>query len=190
MFERRLVTILLVCVLSAIPLAAHAADAGCARTITAKVVALDQPYFLNRLGASMPEGMIYALERDVVPTSGGLPLKHGKVRLRDGKRPRPIVLRANVGDCVAITFRNLLSDIPAQNELPRVVQPATRYASVHIAGMMVVSTIMDDGSYAGTNYGAATSLFVRKSTTAGATRAEARARSGLRGAEPGGDGGH
>ena len=37
------------------------------RTIKAHVVALDQPYMWNRLGASQPNAMVYALARDVVP---------------------------------------------------------------------------------------------------------------------------
>src|SRR5688572_32267700 len=42
----------------------------CARTIKADVVAFDQPFFYNRLGAVNPAGMIYALRRDVMPKSG------------------------------------------------------------------------------------------------------------------------
>jgi len=153
MFERRrlVVIALFTIVIAVLPLAGFAAtNAGCARTINVKVVALDQPYFINRMGASMPEGMIFALERDVVPKSGSGALKHGQVKLREGKRPRPMVLRANVGDCLAIQFRNLLSDLPASNQSPA-VQPATRYASVHAAGMQVVNVIGDDGSYSGVN---------------------------------------
>src|SRR5215210_4310532 len=72
------------------------------RMIWADVVALDQPYLVNRLGAAMPEGMVFALKRDVVSktcapgTICSDPLKSGNVMLRPGKRPRPIVLRANV----------------------------------------------------------------------------------------------
>ncbi len=33
----------------------------------------------------------------------------GNVRLRDEKRARPLVLRANKGDCLEITFWNMLS---------------------------------------------------------------------------------
>ena len=39
----------------------------CKRTITADVVALAQPYMLNRLGASVPGGLIFALRSDTVP---------------------------------------------------------------------------------------------------------------------------
>ena len=38
---------------------------SCERTIKADVVAFDQPFFYNRLGAVNPAGMIYALRRDV-----------------------------------------------------------------------------------------------------------------------------
>ena len=68
------------------------------RTIKAHVVALDQPYMWNRLGASQPNAMVYALARDVVPAdydpkTGPPPAfntyQPGKVRLREDKRPRP-----------------------------------------------------------------------------------------------------
>jgi len=42
------------------------------------------------------------LRRDVVPISG-TELAPGNVQLRPGKRPRPIVLRMNVGDSLRIT---------------------------------------------------------------------------------------
>ncbi|HEY0157930.1 MAG TPA: copper oxidase [Thermoanaerobaculia bacterium] len=127
-----------------------AAGGGCNRTIVAKVVALDAPFFLNRLGALMPEGMVFALERDVVrvtdcPSGQWCP----RARLRDGKRPRPIVLRVNQGDCLDIQFTNLLADVPAPYN--KGVQPATRHASVHVAGMQMQTSIDDDGSYVGVN---------------------------------------
>ena len=46
---------------------------SCERTIKADVVAFDQPFFYNRLGAVNPAGMIYALRRDVkAKSSAGL----------------------------------------------------------------------------------------------------------------------
>ncbi|MBV9494780.1 MAG: hypothetical protein JOZ54_11090, partial [Acidobacteria bacterium] len=129
---------------------------GCTRTVKAKVSALDLPFFLNRLGAMMPEGMIFALDRDIVPLScpgGGSGCKpsKGNAWLREGKRPRPIVLRANVGDCLQIEFTNLLSETVANQPGIKGVQPATRYASIHVAGMQVVQTMNDDGSFVGVN---------------------------------------
>jgi len=87
--------------------------------ITADIVALDQPFYYNRLGAIQANGMMYALARDVVingpgnlPVSSVLPEARagleGNVSLRSDKRPRPIVLRVNEGDCLDITFTNLL----------------------------------------------------------------------------------
>jgi hypothetical protein len=56
--------------------------APCARTIRAHVVALDQVFFWNRLGAVQPHGMIFALRHQVVPTHAGTvrkPLVTGRV---------------------------------------------------------------------------------------------------------------
>src|SRR5687767_3371086 len=52
----------------------------CLRIVKADVVAFDQPFFYNRLGAVNPAGMIYALRRDVKPKSGTI-LSPGNVRL-------------------------------------------------------------------------------------------------------------
>ncbi len=117
----------------------------CVRTIKADVVAFDQPFFYNRLGAVNPAGMVYALRADVRPKSGST-LAPGNVRLKDYKRARPIVLRMNVGDCIQILFQNLLDPNRADNN-----QPATRTASIHVEGMQLKNSILDDGSNVGTN---------------------------------------
>jgi manganese oxidase len=98
---------------------------SCERIITAEVVALEQAMVLNRYGAFNPSGMLFALKRDVVLNGMGdsrypdgtslnaisddnLHLAAGHVRLRADKRPRPLVLRANEGDCLEVKFHNLL----------------------------------------------------------------------------------
>src|SRR5215204_4138560 len=81
----------------------------CARTIKADVVALDQAIMYNRLGTVNPGGMIYALKKDLVAIDPLKGIVAGNVRLRSDKRPRPLVLRMNNGDCLRITFNNLLS---------------------------------------------------------------------------------
>src|SRR5262249_28424474 len=99
------------------------------RVIHAEVVALDQPYFYNRLRANAPDGMIYALKRDVVPTDGSTTdLQPGKVRLRKDKRPRPLVLRMNVGDVLEVRFTNLLQATPPP------AGAVTRYAGLSVFG--------------------------------------------------------
>jgi hypothetical protein len=123
-----------------------AAPKPCERTIKAHVVALDQVFFWNRLGAVQPHGMIFALRHHVVPTGGARTLQPGRVRLRADKRPRPLVLRMNVGDCLEIDFQNLLAPQPRDED-----QPATRTASVHVAGLQLVNSIRDDGSNVGRN---------------------------------------
>jgi hypothetical protein len=118
-------SILALIVIFALPAVAQESDFACNRTIKAQVVALDQPWMWNRLGAAQPGGIIYALYGDVVKSNGDelrdpwnlspedrVQLAKdlaGNVRLRDDKRARPLVLRANKGDCLEITFWNLLS---------------------------------------------------------------------------------
>ena len=88
------------------------------RIIRADVVALDQPLYYNRFGSVNPYGMIYALKHDVVKVQAGEEWLPGldcpsSVRLRDGKRPRPLVLRGNVNDVLEVTFTNeLLNEQP------------------------------------------------------------------------------
>ncbi|HEX4962269.1 MAG TPA: copper oxidase [Thermoanaerobaculia bacterium] len=131
--------------------------AGCNAVTYADVVALDQPFSWNRFGAIEPQGMMYALRRDVVPTSDpdGLPdpgivytLTAGQVTLRRDKRPRPLVLRVNAGDCLHVTFTNLLSPTVASGKDE---QPATRNASMHFVGMEAVQGISDMGANVGNN---------------------------------------
>ena len=119
---------------------------SCARTITADVVALDQVIFYNRLGAYDPAAMIFALRRDVVPLDPSAPLGPGNVQLRPGKRPRPLTLRMNAGDCLRVNFTNLLAPTPRDNQ-----QPRTRTASVRAVGMQLVNGIASDGSNVGLN---------------------------------------
>ncbi len=117
----------------------------CARTIKADVVALDQVIMFNRMGTVNPNGMIYALRQDVVAIDSAKGIVAGNVRLRTDKRPRPIVLRMNSGDCLRITFTNLLSGSPLSD------QPATRSAGIHVMGMELFGTIASDGSNVGNN---------------------------------------
>ena len=143
------------------------------RTITADVVALDQAFYNNRLGAFQAGGMIFALRRDVVnntdPTNPELTAGH--VMLRPDKRPRPMVLRMNVGDCLLVKFQNLLADIPsaatgegapfspanlrttadANSATSSLSQSATRLAGVHAMGMELKQVIDDDASWIGAN---------------------------------------
>ncbi|HKI05262.1 MAG TPA: copper oxidase [Thermoanaerobaculia bacterium] len=118
----------------------------CARTITADVVALDQVFFWNRLGAVQPQGMMYALRRDVVAFDGTSNLTPGNVRLRSDKRPRPLVLRMNVGDCLTINFQNLLDTVRIDRD-----QASTRMASIHVNGLQLVDSTLSDGSFVGDN---------------------------------------
>ncbi len=137
----------------ALPSMAEQATGQCQRQISADVVVLDQPFMFNRLGTAQPQGMIFALKRDVVPTNTEqktncelFNCSAGNVMLRSSKRPRPFVLRMNVSDCLQVNFTNLLNPIP-ENAL----QPTTREAGVHAMGMQLIGNINADGSWVGAN---------------------------------------
>jgi hypothetical protein len=124
-----------------------AVPSRCDSIVRADVVALDQAYMVNRLGAIHTDGEIYALRQDVLssdPTTKEL--RPGKVMLRADKRARPIVLRINAGSCIEIAFQNLLD--PKQKDP---IQPVTRVASIHISGLQPLDSIADDGTWAGQN---------------------------------------
>jgi len=150
--------------------------AACARTLTAKVVAFDQVYTYNRFGAFNPGGMMYALERDVVAIdsasgTASRGLVSGNVQLRPDKRPRPLVLRMNEGDCLQVTFRNLLTNTrPAVEGINFTNQPDkqtytgepvklqqnnttfTRTASMHVNGLEYQNgPSASDGAHVGNN---------------------------------------
>jgi manganese oxidase len=148
--------------------ARSAVSVGTSTCVKADIVAFEQAYLLNRFSAFVPAGMMYALRRDVVSQDGSADLKPGQVQLRSNKRPRPLVLRVNEGDCLEVTFTNLLAPalseeggIPLQNgkRLPNHAQamlgeqvkdgvgptqmiendaPRTRAASFHIAGLEIM----------------------------------------------------
>ncbi len=120
--------------------------AACARTLTAEVVALDQLIVFNRLGAHLPSGMIFALRSDVVSKAATSTLLPGQVKLRSDKRPRPLVLRMNVGDCLSVAFTNLLAPNRINFE-----QPVDREASMMVQGLSLVDGASSAGSHIGNN---------------------------------------
>jgi hypothetical protein len=146
---------------------------SCSRTLTANVVVLDQPILYNRLGASNVNGMVYALERDVINKTSGWTLNNGglkeagNVELRPDKRPRPLVLRVAEGDCLDITLTNLLDVTPNpinpavpggdplpgndQFNVPINQQVLERNVSLHVAGLEWRTGDADDGSHVGVN---------------------------------------
>jgi hypothetical protein len=141
---------------AAVPKSTPAPPPGpCLRKIQAAVVAMPQPIMLNRLGAAIPDGLIFALQGDTVNVGG-------QFQLRTGKRPRPLVLRANVGDCLTITLTN---SIPKDDFKipPAAVPPSptptpgppypfnTSEISIHVQGMEWMTGSSDDGSFVGRN---------------------------------------
>jgi hypothetical protein len=169
--------------LSAIVGAYPAGDAfaaiSCEREVIADVVVIDQPLMFNRLGAGNPNGMMFALRRDVIFSDTQLPLtvdvrtpdpsNAGELyELRPDRRPRPMVLRVRTGDCLTVNLQNLLKPNPnprnaapapgalatAAGQLftvPLDEQPVNRWVGFHAAGMQMVTGIYDDGSIVGNN---------------------------------------
>src|SRR5262245_46068255 len=138
----------------------------CARTLTADVIAFDQPIMFNRLGAANVNGMMYALRRDVVNKSTLAPLTvnaagavAGNVMLRPDKRTRPLILRVAAGDCLDVTLTNLLAPVANPNNVqPASVPPfnilvdeqvADRTVGFHVTGMQLRTGIADDSSMVG-----------------------------------------
>jgi len=99
---------------------------------------------LNRLGATIPNGFVFALRSDTVTN-------HGNMWLRPGKRPRPVVLRANVGDCLQITFQNAIPAPKFAQSTPQSPPVATTEVSLHIQGQEWATGPADDGSFVGKN---------------------------------------
>jgi hypothetical protein len=116
---------------------------SCSRTFVANVVAIEQFIWYNRLGAHEPDQLMYVLRQDLVSSTGGAPTSSNH-QLRDGKRPRPLVLRVTAGSCLKINFTNWLS-----SGTPGGL--GTDAASVHVTGMQLVNSIADDGSHVGQN---------------------------------------
>lgn len=129
-----------------VPLARSAVDEP-ARVIVARVAAIEQPIVYNRFGSFDPAGMIFALERDLVEVDGG---GTRLARLRPDKRPRPLVLRGNVGDELVVELTNRLPALqpnfdPLRGELsrhgptagvcPGADWPCTRTASIVVHGV-------------------------------------------------------
>ncbi|HEY0728758.1 MAG TPA: hypothetical protein VGD38_11850, partial [Pyrinomonadaceae bacterium] len=116
----------------------------CTRTVKADVVAIPQPVMLNRLGATIPNAFVFALRADTTGTGNN-------IRLRDGKRPRPIVLRANVGDCLEVTFTNAIPQAAFDSSTPNSPAVATKEVSLFIQGVEWTTSSQDDASFVGKN---------------------------------------
>jgi manganese oxidase len=139
----------------------------CQRTIVAKVAAIDQLITYNRMGSNTPAAEMFALLRDVQdntnathPSCDKTTCTPGKVALRPDKRPRPIVLRVNVQDCLDVQFTNLIDPNggPSKCNQSREDGSATCYVGMHIQGLELrnVSTsagaaITNDASWVGQN---------------------------------------
>jgi manganese oxidase len=60
------------------------------------IVAIKQPLVYNGAGDKDPDGLIYVLEQDLKAVQSGT------------KKPEPLTIRVNAGDCVEVTLKNQL----------------------------------------------------------------------------------
>ncbi|MBL4660585.1 MAG: hypothetical protein JKY19_09525 [Alcanivoracaceae bacterium] len=106
--------VLLLCLMSHSVKAETSTDGR--RVIKVDMVVLEKDVYYNRLGAHLANAQMYALRHDVVSVTANdsKDLSPGQVNLKPYKRPRPIALRANVGDKLKITLQNLL--MPFQSD--------------------------------------------------------------------------
>jgi hypothetical protein len=121
----------------------------CTRTVKADVVAIPKALMLNRLGAAIPNAFVFALRSDTIGSGNS-------IQLRPGRRPRPIVLRANVGDCLQIKFTNAIppsafAEFPPGAPQPQSPKVGTQEVSLHIQGQEWTASSGDDGSFVGKN---------------------------------------
>src|SRR5512138_1481603 len=132
------------------------AQVTCSREVVANVSAIDIPIMFNRLGAQNPNWITYALDRDIVANPAGSAVPF---RLRDDKRPRPIVIRVAAGDCLTVNFTNRLTTAANPNNAINGANPAfqvddqvaERRAGFHPAGVELVGSIASDASNVGRN---------------------------------------
>ncbi len=170
------------------PQLSHAQGLRCTdtNTVYADVAAIDQAWVWNRYGAIQPHGMMFALMRDIWIVENGQLVdperaqrkrEPGKVALREDKRPRPLVLRVNKGDCLEIRFTNLLDPSRQPWESSKFLtarpehelcppqpnpaidgrscasghQPTDRMAGLHVTGLAPDRTITDMAQHVGGN---------------------------------------
>ena len=147
---------------------AAAAAPSCAVTRAYQVDAINVDIPYNRWGTNSEagttnldaDGMVYVLRQDKEAVKNwDVPLGHKRgpddsyVKLAAGEsdptsgrrlRPRPLMLRANVGDCVKVTFTNDLNERQFGGEL------ASPRASIHVHGA-AYDVQTSDGSKVGFN---------------------------------------
>jgi len=111
------------------------------------VVALQTPLVYNTAGDTEDAGMVYALAADEAAIKAGT------------KKPEPLMIRVNKGDCAEVTLTNRLpTTVPARNaDDPRFEAddlqgwgPSNR-ASIHASGLLKYEVNGSDGATVGKN---------------------------------------
>ncbi|MGM9640982.1 MAG: multicopper oxidase domain-containing protein [Faecousia sp.] len=111
-----------------------------------EIAAVQAKLTYNRFGWHDPQGRFFVLKEEIK--------KHGTLERYLAKvecgeiRPEPLVIRANVGDCIEVRFTNLLPDYI--EESPFQLRTLTDIAGFHIH-LVKFDTIVSDGAANGWN---------------------------------------
>lgn len=143
--------------------------------VKADIVAINLPISYNRLGTIQPMGLMYVLKSDVEKDPNLNTIYEGKVmkcsevptdicagcmRLKEGKRPRPLVLRANEGDILEITLTNWVYPPPplpggknghSLSSNADTANASVLFVGMTIHGMQYVGNIGSDANFVGSN---------------------------------------
>lgn len=101
------------------------------------IVAIQLPIFYNKNGWHDPEGRVFVLAEDEEDVLAGR------------KKPEPLVIRANAGDCIRIVFTNKLPQTIGGNAFQLVAR--TYEASTHVH-FLKFDPLVSDGANVGWNY--------------------------------------
>lgn len=101
------------------------------------IVAIQRPLVYNSQGWHDPEGRLYVLAEDKEDVLAGR------------KEPEPLVIRANAGECIRITFTNELPEVLGGNAFQLVTR--TYESSTHIH-FVKFDPLVADGGNVGWNY--------------------------------------
>lgn len=101
------------------------------------IVAIQMDLVYNRAGWHDPEGRLYVLAQDEEDVKAGL------------KKPEPLFIRANAGECIEFSFTNKFPETLGPNAFQPLLR--TPYAGMHVH-LVKFDPLASDGSNVGWNY--------------------------------------
>ncbi|WP_055669786.1 multicopper oxidase domain-containing protein [Desnuesiella massiliensis] len=121
-------------------------DYPCTKNVNIRkfdIVAIQKDIIYNKFGDHDPNGLMFILA------------EHEKAIMDGTMIPKPLILRANAGDCIEITLTNHIFNPITQDEHPRVPVdtpfPPSNRVSIH-AQLLKYDVLVSDGATVGFNY--------------------------------------